>query len=145
MRWLINNLPFKILSLVLSLILWLYVAGELERGLWWKNKKNTLKDVPIRVLVSQGNDFQVEISPEKADVVLSGYKNLENLDRNDIVLYVDLGDLQLGSYELPVQSIEPKELTIDRIVPSIVQVNIKEKLLKPASSPISQSGESLQE
>lgn len=146
MRWLINNLPFKIFSLILSLILWLYVAGELERGLWWKNRRATLSHIPVKMLVASGYGFTVDISPEAADIVLSGYGSVGNVESEDIVLYVDLGDLQAGTYELYIQSIAPKELNIEKIIPHVVKATVKEKLLEsPATTPVPQNEESLQE
>ncbi len=82
MKWLINNWPFKILSLILSIILWLYVAGELERRLWLGTKEVTLNNIPIKILGLPEEEFKVEVKPNKANVVLYSYKsNVESINQ----------------------------------------------------------------
>jgi YbbR domain-containing protein len=146
-KWLINNLPFKILSLILSMILWLYVAGELERGLWWRDREVTFINIPIKILDSKESEFKVDINPDKANIVLLySYKsNLESIDREDIILFVDLGNLKSGTYELPVQNIPINDFTVKKIDPTKVKVVIQERRVEPISPPVSQSGQNLQE
>jgi YbbR domain-containing protein len=129
MKRLLNNWPFKILSLILSLILWLYVTGELERGLWWTNREVAFDDIPIKVMGLPGNEFKVDISPHKANVVLYSYKsNVENINSENVTLFVNLSNLKSGIYELYIQNIIPKEFNIGEITPSTVMVTIQEKL-----------------
>ncbi len=129
MKRFINNLPFKILSVVLALILWLYVAGELERRLWLGTKGVTFDNIPIKILGLSEGEFKVEIKPNKASVVLYGYKsNPESIDSEDITLFVDLSNLKSGTYELYIQNIIPKEFNISKIDPPTTMVTIREKI-----------------
>jgi len=131
MKRIFNNLPFKILSLVLSLILWLYVTGELERGLWWRVKKVTFHEVPIRVMGLEEKGFDFEIKPEKADVVLSSYRrDVKTITGDDIILFVNLTNLVPATYEMPVEKIVPEGFNIDKIDPSKVIVTISDKYTK---------------
>ncbi len=129
MKWFINNLPFKILSVVMALILWLYVAGELERRLWLGTREVTIANIPIKILGLPEGEFKIEIKPSKANVVLYGYKsNIESVDRENIILFVDLGNLKSGTYELHIQNIIPKEFNISKIDPPTAIVTIKGKI-----------------
>ena len=137
MKRFINNWPFKILSLILSIILWLYVAGELERRLWLGTKEVTLNNIPIKILGLPGEEFKVEVKPNKTDIVLYGYKNIiENIDREDITLFVDLGNFKSGTYELYIRYIIPKEFNISQIDPPTAMVTILEKSISPSTSNI---------
>lgn len=129
MRWLVNNLPFKILSFILALVLWLYVAGDLEHGLWWEAKEVTFTNIPIKIMGLPEEEFQVEIKPNKANVVLYGYKsNVKSVSRENIILFVNLSNLKAGNYELYIQNIIPKESNISKIDPPRVMVTIREKI-----------------
>lgn len=125
MRWFFNNLVFKMFAFVMALILWLYVGGELEDGLR-RREEITFSKLPIRILSPSGVKFYVEITPKKADIVLGGY-NIKNrgLLREDILLFVDLGELPEGVYQLPLQYKIPKEVAVKRIVPSTIRVAIR--------------------
>lgn len=138
MKQLINNWPFKMLSVVLSLVLWLYVTGELERGLWWTAKEITFTNVPIKIMSSQKNDFNVEIKPDKAKVVLYSYKSdLSRINPEDITLFVNLNDINSGTYELYIDNIIPEDFNIREIEPSTVMVTIQENFSKsPLASEI---------
>lgn len=129
MKRFINNWPFKILSFVLSIILWLYVAGELERRLWLGTKEATFTNISIKTLGLPEEEFKVEIKPNKANIVLYSYKsNVESINREDIVLFVDLSNLKSGTYELYIQNIIPKEFNISKINPPAVIVTILGKV-----------------
>ena len=147
MRWLINNWPFKIFSFILSIILWMYVAGELERGLWWKPREIKFRNIPVKILGAVENEFQVSMVPDKADVSLYNYKgDITGIKQDDITLFVDLGNLKAGSYELYIQSIVPKDFSVNKIEPSVVKVTIKERPVEPVPPPpVPQTEETPQE
>ncbi len=132
MKRIINNLPFKIISLILSLVLWLYVSGELERGLWWKIKKVTFSEIPIKIMGLPKKEFNVNIKPDKADVVLySSKRDIESVNRDDIILFVNLSSLTPATYELSVKNIIPKDFNISKIEPSVVVVTIGKESVNP--------------
>ncbi|MDD5455215.1 MAG: hypothetical protein PHW62_06960 [Candidatus Ratteibacteria bacterium] len=135
MKRIANNLHFKIISLVLSLILWLYVTGELERGLLWKTKEVTFDDIPIRVMGLPAKEFNVDIKPDKANVVLYSYKrNAGNINRDDILLFVNLDNLLPATYELSIENIIPKDFDINKIEPARIIVTIFDKSASPFGS-----------
>ena len=138
MKQLLNNWPFKILSIVLSLVLWLYVTGELERGLWWTAKEITFTNIPIKIMSLPENDFTVKIKPDKAKVVLYSHKSdLSRIDPEDIILFVNLNDINSGTYEVYIQNIIPKDFNIREIEPSSAMVTIQENFSKnPLTSEI---------
>ncbi|HIE44263.1 MAG TPA: hypothetical protein EYP78_05665 [Candidatus Omnitrophica bacterium] len=133
MRWLINNWAFKILSLILSLVLWLYVSGELEQGLGRRTEEITFYDIPIGILSWHGEEFKVKIEPDKAKVIIEGDRGkIDGIVKEDIVLFVDLGNLQEESYyELPIQFKLPQGLSeyinVSKIIPHTVIATIEKK------------------
>jgi len=131
MKRIVNNLPFKIISLILSLILWLYVTGELERGLWWKTKEVTFYEIPIRVMGLPEKEFNVDIKPDKANVVLYSYKrSIENITRDNIILFVNLTNLMSATYDMPIENIVPRDFYVSKIEPSKVIVTIQGEFVK---------------
>lgn len=132
MKRIFNNLHFKTLSLALSIILWIYVTAEVERGLWWGIKKVTFREVPVRIMGLKEERFNIEIKPEKVSIVLSGYKgDVENVTRDDIVLFVNLTNLAPATYEMEVENIVPQNLNVNKIEPAKVTVTIRDEYLKP--------------
>jgi len=132
MKRIVNNLLFKIISLVLSLVLWLYVTGELERGLWWKVKKVTFYEIPIRIMGLPEKGFNIEIKPDKANVVLSSYKrDIESINRDKIILFVNLSSLTPATYEVSIENIIPRDFNISKIDPPGVIVTIQSEPINP--------------
>lgn len=135
MKRMLNNLPFKVISLVLALVLWLYVTGELERGLWWKTKEVTFYEIPIKVMGLPEKEFSVDIKPDKANVVLYSYKrNVESITRDNIILFVNLTNLTSATYEMPIENIVPRDFYASKIEPSKVIVTIRGESMKPPIS-----------
>jgi hypothetical protein len=132
------------ISLILSLILWLYVTGELERGLWWKTKELTFYEIPIKVMGLPEKEFSLDIKPDKANVVLYSYKrNIENITRDDILLFVDLSnlmpvtyELSPTTYELSVKNMIPKDFNVSKIEPSRVIVTIQKESVNSLGSEV---------
>ena len=132
MKRFISNSPFKILALVLALILWLYVTGELEQGLWWQAERVTLTDVPIKILGLSDKEIEVKMEPTKTNVVLySQTRDIESIDRDDITLFIDVSNLDAATYELQIQSMTPKDFNISRIEPPSVIITIREGYIVP--------------
>ena len=132
MKRFISNFPFKILALVLALILWLYVTGELEQGLWWQAERVTLTDVPIKILGLSDKEIEVKMEPTKTNVVLySQTRDIESIDRDDITLFIDVSNLDAATYELQIQSMTPKDFNISRIEPPSVIITIREGYIVP--------------
>ncbi len=128
MKRIVNNLPFKIISLILSIVLWLYVAGEFKQGLWWRTKNITFYGIPIRIMGLPEKEFYVDVKPDKASAMLYSYKrDVESINRDNIILFVNLSNLVPATYELPIESITPRDFNISKIEPSKVIVAIHDK------------------
>ena len=135
MKWIVHNLAFKILSLILSVALWLFVRGELERGLWRRSEERMFPQVPISILSSPEGDLDIVLQPNNAKVVIEGYTGeIENVSEDDIILFVDvgnlfvdLGNLEKSEYELPIQHKIPTGLTLQKIDPPTLMATLKGK------------------
>jgi YbbR domain-containing protein len=134
------------ISLILALVLWFYVAGELERGLWWKAKKVTFYEVPIRIMSLPDKEFNVNIEPDKANIVLSSYRSdIESITRDNIILFVNLTNFTPATYEVQIESIVPRDLTVVKIEPYRVLATISSDFIKPFSSDTSAEEQQKQE
>ncbi len=73
------------------------------------NTSVSLVDVPIDVK-GLGRKLDASLSEESTDITINGRVSLISiLERADVELYVDLTDLEAGSYEVPVMIKLPKE------------------------------------
>ena len=64
-------------------------------------------DISIHILKSPKNNSGIKIKPEQISFVLTGAgQRLEKLDTENIVVYIDVSDLAIGTHELPLQGKE---------------------------------------
>ncbi len=82
---------------------------------------------PIKVLQSLQVGWKAQLEPQTASVLLGGNKEmLSKLKPSEVTLFIDLADLKPGTYELPLQTKAPKEVTILKTTPEKVHVKIQE-------------------
>ena len=113
-----NNLPIKIISLLLAVFLWFFVIGQRssEIGI----------EVPLR-FENLGDTFAVvNKPPSRVDVRVRGPRTLlSSLDPTRVDLTVDLSGAKPGrrSYHIfPEQIVLPRGLQVSRIEPSEIAV-----------------------
>ena len=71
------------------------------------------KDVPVRILRAPAASGVVDLSPDKVSFTLKGSKlYLEKLTPETLLVYVDLGNLKKGDYELPLQVELPENVSM---------------------------------
>ena len=83
--------------------------------------------VPIEIIgLTPG--LEAAVSPEFVDVFLFGdLSELENLNSDDIRVFVNLTDLEVGSHLVsPQEEILPENVVVDAISPDTIQVVISE-------------------
>ena len=131
MRWLINNWPLKIVSLILSLVLWFYVSGESKMGIGLQPKERIVNQVAVKLLSSPEEDMEVNFQPDKVRVILKGSpQKLREITESDILLFVGVGKLEEGEYELLVEGRVPEGVRIGKIIPANVKVTLKRSILE---------------
>ena len=103
--------------------------------------------------VGLNDQYKVSISPEAVDVIVSGpLTDLEKLTKDDIHLYVDLTQMEVGKFTAQlIPEIINESLKIESIVPEMVEVELislssatrtptPTKTLSPTSTPTLISG-----
>ncbi len=127
-RWFLNNPGLKVASLILAVLLWLYIEGELGVARLPIQKffaKKTYDAVDVRVLGGALKAFPAKVGPSKVDLVLSGPKGLLNeLEASGILAFVDCTGLEKGKYELSLTVVLPEGITLISDIPTI-EVTIK--------------------
>jgi len=86
--------------------------------------ERTLRERPVH-LVNVDSDLVARAVPSSVDVVLRGSR--EGVDRtnvSEVVAYVDLARLGVGTYTLPVRVESPSHAGVARVLPATIQVNI---------------------
>lgn len=121
-KWFLNNLGLKVLSLILAIILWFYIGGELGQG---RNiQERVVRGIPVKVLEPLSglgqHPFQIKIVPERIDLVLRGPKvDIDRLAPGELVAFVDISNLEVDRrYQLPVRVILPEDIESIPKVPS---------------------------
>jgi len=128
-KWVLNNLGFKVFSLVLAVGLWFCIHGEITKMLMQK----TFEDVPIRLVADREKlllaNYQLNVSPNKIDVLLRGEKSQVNkIKKKDVKALIDISDINgEGIYSLPVKILLPEniEAVSKQVNPSACQVVIR--------------------
>ena len=96
-------------------------------------EERVLENVPIDILVSFNNTYDISVQPSIVDILLEGKPEyLKRVLRKDLIVYVDLREIhQTGVFHLPVH-IEhlPDELSLGFELP-IVDVFLEEKISIP--------------
>ena len=137
-KWLFHNFGLKMVAFIFAIVYWVYIQGELgvnlskyTRGYLFEER--VLENVPIDILVSFNNTYDISVQPSIVDILLEGKpEHLKRVLRKDLIVYVDLREIhQTGVFHLPVH-IEhlPDELSLGFELP-IVDVFLEEKISIP--------------
>lgn len=150
-NWFKNNNVLKILSLLLSIMLWLVVSldtsntpqsNPLPNG---RGENTYYYDANV-VPIYNDVDYAVDIEDDQIQVSLKGNKELieemrskENIDKGQF--FIDIRNYEPGTYEVPVYySGFPQELEVG-IEPATVKVVLEEKHRKEFNVNIEKVGE----
>lgn len=131
-----HNKLKKLLSLIFSIALWVYVMGA----------QNPVIDEAYYVKVSLRDNSPEEKAPyynenTEARVVLSAQRSyFIDYNQNDIKAYVDITDYLEGKYDIPVHVDYPKGFDLVGIYPATVHVDIENVIDKPIDVQLIPSG-----
>ncbi|MFH1612634.1 MAG: CdaR family protein [bacterium] len=90
MKFLLSNFWLKILSLILSIILWIYVKEEF---IFFR----TIKKVPIQIVNIPSNLYIVDTIPKYIKLKIQGEKSIfNNIDLTKIKAVINLKEARLG-------------------------------------------------
>jgi len=82
-----------------------------------------LSDIPITVLKEAGQTGEIVLDPSMVTLLLRGQeKDLNGMTSVDVTAYVEVIDLETGSYELPLKTKLPKGVILERADPAVVKV-----------------------
>ena len=82
-------------------------------------------------------DWEVRVSPEAVDVILSGpLPRLDPLTRNEVQVIVDVYGLEPGIHKIAPAVIVPEGITVKTVLPDIVEVEIVPKAMETPTMPI---------
>lgn len=113
------NLLFKILSVLLAFLMYVFVANEPG-----DNLERIFDNVSVQTRSMSGDLVLVE-KPGAVQVNLRGQVN--DITPNEINAYVDLSGLKPGEHSLPVKVSVPSGVTVLNIRPNQVKVKVESK------------------
>ena len=127
-----KDLKYKVISLILAIILWFYIRGEVEQdGFFYSRFKGTRKvifsNVPIHILEMPSKGMRsFSIKPEEVTVELSVPEKLRNtFQKKDILAYVKVEGLLSGAYDTVVSINVPAGVKVlSYIEPIQLNINI---------------------
>lgn len=142
MRWrdaILNNLGWKLLSLVLATLIWATYSSDLMERL----RPGSLRrfgSVPVTVLTAATGGRSYRVTPDKVDVVLRGAANLlEVLQPNEVRAYVDLtGVSDTEGLRQQIEVNVPPGFSVARLIPVDAYVEIIPLATADLLSPIPQ-------
>jgi len=80
----------------------------------------------VRILRASAASGVVDLNPDKVSLVLKGSKlYLDKLTPEALLVYVDLGNLQKGDYDLPLQVVLPENVSLKDKEPVKIKVAIR--------------------
>lgn len=96
----------------------------------------TLAEQPIEI-TNLADGLSAVLSPENVDVILSGpLPQLDTFQPQDLRLYVDAADLEIGTYQLPVQVELPNtDITVESLLPATIEITIQKGSATPTPTP----------
>lgn len=121
-----SNTFYKIISVVIALVLWVYVI-QVENP----TKTQTISDIPVQLLnedtlTSKGLALSGEAT-YTVDVKIKGKRaNLTSIDAGDIIANADLFGYSIGKNYIPVTVTAPDGITIVEVKPIKINVVIEE-------------------
>lgn len=113
-----RNLGWKALALVLGMLLWFTVSGDLAIERAVDGLPVTLKNV--------GASVQAVVTPTHVTVTVRGSREqLGALAETQLAAWVDLNGLGPGQYRLPVRVDSPLMVDLAKVTPDTVEVRVK--------------------
>ncbi|OED35390.1 hypothetical protein AB834_04700 [PVC group bacterium (ex Bugula neritina AB1)] len=123
-----RDVKYKIFSLILALIIWVYIRGEMKQAgfLDQRNKAEeqlTLSDIPIHILSLPSLDMRsISVSPTLMSLKVSAPALLtKSLSAKNVTAYVKLIGLMDGKYETLVHVDVPPGV---RVISEIDRVQV---------------------
>ena len=110
---LLNNLSLKLLALILAVGCWFYI-GNFTTPQEDMFSKKVFEDIPVKILTSPAEGISVELLTTEVAIGLKGQDwHLQKLRAHDIGAYIEVSGLDPGTWEVGLQLIVPKEVTIE--------------------------------
>lgn len=124
-----RNLGYKVISLVLAIVFWLWITSQAEpAGLWGKQTR----EVPLVVYNQPANLVIISDIPSSITVRLDNNKIEEGVNVKNLFAYVDLKDAVAGEQSFEVMIDAPEGVVIESKSPSAVVLKldtVKDKIV----------------
>jgi YbbR domain-containing protein len=133
-RWFSTNLPYRILSILLALGLWLYVAEDKNPAI------ESVLSVPLEIR-NLPADLVVSERPNSIKIRIEGRDRIiRDVSARDIHAFVDLDQSKEGVQSFPVQVSLPPGVSLVSITPAQAQVTIDLLMEKQVSVTVAFEG-----
>jgi len=133
-RFFKSNKAVLVISLFLSLILWVYVTQDTQR-VNVPDVTRIITDVPLTYR-NLAQTLELVKIPGQVDVSLSGPRDrVYDIQPSELQVFVDLGGFSEGSHQIPLQAQIPRGIRVDSFNPRYATVEMEEIImqLKPVT------------
>lgn len=114
-----RNTTKKIVALVLSMALWVYVMGA----------QNPIIEDSYRAKVQLKNNsmkYEVFFDDTEARVTLSAPRSyFVDYKESDIQAYIDVSSYEEGEYDIPIEAVYPRGFELNKITPTTIHARIE--------------------
>ena len=126
-RIVLHNFGWKLFSFGLAVLTWMLIHYSIHNPTQNPGEQRTVK-VPIRVIKLADDGRVYKITPDEAEVTISGDEALlRNLDKSSIKLHVDLTEIHSQQSTVALHADIPADVTLGQINP----VNVTVEQLPP--------------
>jgi YbbR domain-containing protein len=132
-KWLLNNIALKITAILLAIITWVYVRGEIRSQ--EEIESRIFPALEVKVLGSvpplKDRPWHVRVEPNKIDVTVSGPRSrINRVHPENVSIFVDISNLKAGEeYHLPVKAHLPPaieaELNVNTCKVTLEETGVK--------------------
>ena len=123
-----NNKINMALSLIIAIVLWLYVAGQVDPKTDKKITGIEIEFLNTDSLQNNGLDF-ASASEKQVSVTLEGKRTqLNRVDKDDIHVTADLAHCTRGDNTVTLKATTSKKAEIEKISPSAITVKVEERV-----------------
>ena len=123
-KWLTHNLGLKIVSLVLSFFLWMYVYYV------FGSRMTKFAYIQVQVADIQSN-YHVRLNPSRIKVTYNGPMQLIETAEKELRAILELPeDISPGTYQRKPTLTSPKNIDIIEINPELIEVTIEKMIAK---------------
>ena len=123
-KWLTHNLGLKIISLVLSFFLWMYVYYV------FGSRMTKFAYIQVQVADIQSN-YHVKVNPSRIKVTYNGPMQLIETAEKELRAILELPeDISPGTYQRKPTLSSPKNIDIIEIDPELIEVTIEKMIAK---------------